>query len=386
MEADVSVNGTVYKRAQGKLGCGGRSAVFFFLASFVAMAVSGASAAARTRKRKRPQVTVRMPSVRGPWQPTTVRIRVHNPTAKHLIPLALRLQSKAQTLAYWGYKAPSRKWVIRRRAQKSKNSYKVITPTRMSQRALPHNRRVASNAVLALIEPLQAGESMTLSHVFQATYSHGGRLRATFTYRTLDPKRLHVCQTAMRKSPTAGGKLIPCQRTRRLNKQTFKMFLIYVPFESLAVSNRSVSAEARFKVRRPRFRLSRARRKAGLAKGAVGYLRKRSSWVLVNAAGGRTVICGRHQKTNLPGNWLAMLMRFNTVQKQTIRWSARTPKAARRIYAALRRKGFGVGFFHFKGHRSSKRLLIRLSLAQIEVLARFMRKSGCHLEGRAVHC
>jgi hypothetical protein len=192
---------------------------------------------------------------------------------------------------------------------------------------------------------------------------------------------MHLCRYPLTKAPI---KVFPCHRVEKMSR-SISGDRFFVPWKRLSRPSGTATAKARFRVRRPKWRLSAARRKAGMPKGPGGYARKMRRWVLVTPNGERTEVVGRRGKTlRLPGSWLSFLMGFNGSREGTITWAASSPREARLLRAELIKQGLEVEFFSFKGHESKKRLIIRVRLSQVGKLGRLMREKGARLKGMQV--
>jgi len=147
-------------------------------------ASTAAAAVASASPPTGPRVSIRVPATRGPWQPTSAKIRVFNPTDGYVLPLSLELRSAAGRLQRWGHRGAVRRWVGVRRARRDKaGRYHILPRAHAPQRIVASPRRSRGNARLAeLTGVLRPGQSTQVSHAFQAAYAHGGRLRAKLRY------------------------------------------------------------------------------------------------------------------------------------------------------------------------------------------------------------
>jgi hypothetical protein len=213
-----------------------------------------------------------------------------------------------------------------------------------------------------------------------ASYDHGGRIRATLEYVTLDPARpAALCRVG--KAPRRRPAFLPCRRLARLARGPGDL---YLPPASLR-RRRRATAEARFVVKRPGFDIQHARRRARVPRGSFGYDAGRKLWFLVTPGGERTLLVGaRGPVVTLRGDWREPLRSLNTSKETWLRWNAPTPALARRIKARLEARGIEARFFAFKGHRSTTWLSLSIHHQHLRALDAELRRFGARLKRRFI--
>lgn len=330
-----------------------------------------------------PVVKISMARSLSPWQQTIVRVALQNSSAKPVLPVWVGLESAAGKLMAWGHKGSHSIWMESALGRRKGRGFEVLfTPPLPQQMTGPINWP-RTDARLVRIRPVFRGEVSSVTYRLQASYNHGGRLKVTMRYLVLDPRSRPVCLLSGPVDMPRKAVFRPCNRVQRIGAG--QKDWLYMEEAELVRGTNTVRAEARFVVRRPPFDLPRARKKARITSGPVGYDTKEGRWILVDPRRPRTlVVPNRGPVVSLPGDWLIKLLELNESNQAHVYWSGRTVKETESLKRDLDRLGIQASFFVFKGSRSSTRLNIWFNRKQVLALARFMKRKGAWMKGYGV--
>lgn len=326
-----------------------------------------------------PAVKVSVAKTLSPWQHTTVRITIRSRSARPVLPVWVRLESRAGKLQRWGHRGTTPSWVSVAFGRKSGRSYRVLFTPHMPQQIKGPVKWPRTDTRLVRLRPMFRGEVNFVTYRLQASYNHRGRLMATVGYLELDPRKRPVCLVSGSTAVPRKAVFRSCNRVRHVGFS--QKDRLYMEEAELTKGLRTVSAGARFSVRRPAYDLPQARKRARVARGPVGYDTKENRWILVDPRRGRTLVVPRRGKIiSLPGDWRIKLLDFNDSDQAYVYWSGRTAAEAAKIKKGLIRRGIATHFFTFKGRRSPTRLTVLFKRRQVAALGRFMKREGARMK------
>jgi hypothetical protein len=339
-------------------------------------------------------VELSVPARLEAWQSTRIEITLRGAASRFIVPVSLVLRSDAGLLMYWGIdelkgRAEPRtdgfsvevRWLHRARGRRRGRRLEVLYPQyHQQQMSAPIPPPPATSLDLLRITPPARLAVEKLSHPLIASYDHGGRVQATLEYFVLDPLRDAPCRVS--ETPSRRPAFLPCRRLTRLTRRMGgELYVSRAPLRRL----RRATAVARFQVRRPKFDLPHARRRARTPRGPSSYDPRRKQWILVTPGGERTLLVGaRGPVVTLRGDWLETLGALSRSDETWLRWTAPTPELARRIKARLAAKGIAVSFFTFKGRRSGTSLDLTIGYRHLRALAAVMRRFGGRVRGKSI--
>jgi hypothetical protein len=362
-----------------------RKATWFPLAAMTLISVVRVASAAD------PEVTVAVPPRLPTWGTASIKVVVHNRSAKPIVPVAIALDSDLGTLSAWGSDVTCRnnvpgcsievRWAFTQQARRHGDVWELLLGQHESQRARPPSdlEREATERMLR-IEPIAPGATVELSSALVAKYEHGGRLTATMRYVIIDPRTMPLCTVgAPRTTPT----FVPC---RSVSQATADVYVAEPEFARAQQS--TVRAEGAFAVEHPTFDVDTARKRANVPSGAYGYERATQRWILVDNAASRTLVVGASgQLLDLPGDWLENLVALDgrdATDTSSAYWRAADPAEVKPMVARVQAAHASIEPRRFKGHTDPLRFVVTFTRAEVPALAAGLRALGYRINDGSI--
>jgi hypothetical protein len=240
-------------------------------------------------------------------------------------------------------------------------------PWTQQQMAPPDPIAAQATERMVRLAPIAPGEAVKLNAGLVAMYQHGGKLTATLRYVSLDPKQLLLCSPESPSGPMPT--FVACRPATRGD--------LHTPAADLGKISKTVTARARLDVIHPAFDVGAARARAKVSAGRFGYERHTQRWILVEAAGQRTLVIGADgSPEDLPGDWLEQLLELDGSETVNVWWMLPSPRDTRTIIERVRKDGISIEMFAFKGPPDPTRLILTLQRADVAALSADMRALG----------